>query len=150
MYSDEQIGRCCVSCSSPILYTEATASTPNLFYPLPPPRTPLPLPCRVLQRGESSQGICLSLAEPPDYASLSLEYAASFCPHCTSFRKEKMKGGLTLYTNVINKYILCAETVVFTQQYASSTEIFSKSGESPILKVLPLSEIKLYLHYKQA
>lgn len=29
-----------VSCSSPILYTEATASTPNLFSPLLPPRPP--------------------------------------------------------------------------------------------------------------
>lgn len=91
--------------------------------------TSLPLPCRVLQRGESSRGTCLSPAEPPDSASLSLEYAASFCPRCTSFRKERKKGWLTLYTSVINKYLLCAETVVFGQQYTSSIKVILKSTE---------------------
>lgn len=132
MYSDEQIGRCCVSTyPAHLLYCtqrpQLSSSTPNLFYPLPPPRTTLPLPCKVLRRGESSQGICLSLAEPPDSASLSLEYAAGFCPRCTSFGKEKIKGRLTLYTSVINRYLLCAETVVFTQWYTSSTDVISKS-----------------------
>jgi len=101
-----------------------SSSIPILFTTLPPPRARLPLPCRVLQRGESSQGTCLSPEEPPDSASLSLEYGVSFCPRCTSFRKERKKAWLTLYTTVINKHLLGAE---ITQWYTSSMKVISKS-----------------------
>lgn len=113
----KQMGRCCVCIyHAQGCYTLCRA-TALLFHPNSPPLFPSPpnpiiLPCRVLQRGESSQKIVFCLPEPPDSVSLSLESAASFCPHCTSFRKERKEGWLTLFTSIINKYLLCTETMV--------------------------------------
>lgn len=79
--------------ATPCAEPQLSSSTPALFPPLPLPHTPYhSLPCRVLQKGESFQRTVFCLPEPPDSVSLSLESAASFCPHCTSFRKERKEG----------------------------------------------------------
>lgn len=80
-----------------------------------PPCSPPALPCTAQERVGCSQGTCLSPAEPPDSASVSPEDAASFCPHCTSFRKERMKEWLMFHSTVINGYLLRAEPFVFRQ-----------------------------------
>lgn len=88
------MGRCCVCIyRAQVCYTLCGA-TALLFHPNPPsssllPPQPVPLPCRALQRGESSRRTVFCLPVPPDSVSLSPESAASFCPHCTSFRKER-------------------------------------------------------------
>lgn len=88
------MGRCCVCIYHAQVYYTLCRATALLFHPNPPsssllPPQPVPLPCRALQRGESSRRTVFCLPVPPDSVSLSLESAASFCPHCTSFRKER-------------------------------------------------------------
>lgn len=85
-----------------------------------PPCSPPPLPCTAQERVGCSQGTCLAPAEPPDSASVSPVYAASFCPHCTSFRKERMKEWLMFHSSLINEYPLCAEPFVFRQHIQHS------------------------------
>lgn len=93
--------------ATPCAEPQLSSSTPALFPPLPLPHAPYhSLPCRVLQKGESFQRTVFCLPEPPDSVSLSLESAASFCPHCTSFRKERKEGWVTLYISVNKKYLL--------------------------------------------
>lgn len=126
------MGRCCVCIyHAQVCYTLCRA-TALLFHPNPPsssllPPQPVPLPCRALQRGESSRRTVFCLPVPPDSVSLSLESAASFCPHCTSFRKERNEGRLTSYTSVISKYLLCTEILVFRQWHTSRRKVILKS-----------------------
>lgn len=71
--------------------TQLSSPTPSLLPPLLPACTPLPLPCRVWQREESSPSMDLSPLEPPaSSACLAPEGGASLS--CSSsFQKETEK-----------------------------------------------------------
>lgn len=107
----------------PMQKTQLSSPTPSLLPPLLPACTPLPLPCRVWQRGESPPRMDLSPLEPPaSCACPAPECGASLCC-CASFQKETEKGELTLEA----LFLLRAQTGAFTQGHRSSSKAMLKS-----------------------
>lgn len=109
----------------PMQKTQLSSPTPSLLPPLLPACTPLPLPCRVWQRGESPPRMDLSPLEPPaSCACPAPECGASLCC-CTIFQKETEKGELTLEA----LFLLQAQTGAFNTraqvQQQSNAEIHS-------------------------
>lgn len=83
------------SLPQPMHKTQLSCPTPSLLPPRLPDCTPLPSPCRVWQRGESSPRVDISLLEPPaSSASLAPGCAARLCC-CCSFQKDIEEGELT-------------------------------------------------------